>query len=186
MEIPTFPPTSFRTGETVKWTTSDPDHLPTASWVLTFEASSQTSVISGTGTNNGDGSFLVTLTASATGTASTGDYFWTERVSKGTGTALERYTVRSGWMEILPSMGTAIDARSHARKMLDAIELVLEGKAPQDVASYSVAGRSLQRLTYEELLVARDRYRSEVAREVTAERIAMGLGSRRTVFTRLK
>lgn len=56
----------------------------------------------------------------------------------------------------------AVDPRTHAEKMLQKIEAVLENRADADVSSYSIAGRSLTKMTPEELLTWRDNYRREV------------------------
>ena len=49
--------------------------------------------------------------------------------------------------------------------MQSKIESLLSGKADSDVANYSIAGRSLTKLTFEELRDARDFYRQEVLHE---------------------
>ena len=56
----------------------------------------------------------------------------------------------------------AVDPRTHAEKMLQKIEAVLENRADADASSYSIAGRSLTKMTPEELLTWRDNYRREV------------------------
>jgi len=57
------------------------------------------------------------------------------------------------------------DLRSSARKQLDAIDAVLEGKASKDESSISYNGRSISRMSWEELQTARDR----IARNVRDE-----------------
>ena len=52
--------------------------------------------------------------------------------------------------------------------MLDAIEALIEGRATKDVSSYSIAGRSLTRMTPDELVKWRSTYRAEVARQRNA------------------
>ena len=63
------------------------------------------------------------------------------------------------------------DNRSHAKKVLDAIQAVLENRASQDQMSYSIAGRSLSRMTIDDLMRFRDRYRAEYNREIKLKRI---------------
>lgn len=55
-----------------------------------------------------------------------------------------------------------VDPRTHAEKMLQKIEALIEARASNDVASYSLAGRSLTKKTDEELRDMRDYYRREV------------------------
>jgi hypothetical protein len=63
------------------------------------------------------------------------------------------------------------DPRTHAQIMLEKIKSLLEGKADVDVANYSVAGRSLTKLSFDELIKARDYYQEEFNKELIAERI---------------
>ena len=82
-------------------------------------------------------------------------------------------------------MPSGYDNRSHVKKVLDALEATLENKASQDQLSYSIAGRSLSRLSPTELIQWRDRYREEYNREVQAERIAQGLGNSNKIRVRM-
>ena len=55
------------------------------------------------------------------------------------------------------------DRRTHAQVMLAKIESILENRADNDVASYTISGRSISKMTIEELRRWRDYYLSEVA-----------------------
>ena len=68
--------------------------------------------------------------------------------------------------------------------MVEKIESLLEGRADADVSSYSIAGRSLSKLTIDELLQWRDRYRAEWLREVRRERALNGKRTGGTVLVR--
>ena len=68
--------------------------------------------------------------------------------------------------------------------MLDKIETILEGKADSDVSNYSIAGRSLTKMTFDELMVARDRYRQEVLAYRRKLSIESGKASGTTVKVR--
>jgi len=57
------------------------------------------------------------------------------------------------------------DTRSHAQIMVDKIESLLSGKADSDVASYSIAGRSLTKMSFQDLVSARDYYRAEATKD---------------------
>ncbi len=54
---------------------------------------------------------------------------------------------------------------THARRMLNAIEAALEGRASKDTESYTIEGRSLSRTPIPDLLRLRAIYRREVAAE---------------------
>lgn len=77
-----------------------------------------------------------------------------------------------------PSAGTV---QTHAERTLAALEAVIENRATIDQQSYSIAGRSLTRMTVEELLKWRAHYSSEVAAE---RRRAAGRQSRNTTLAR--
>ena len=59
---------------------------------------------------------------------------------------------------------SAGDTRSHAQKMLDAIEAWLESKAPT-AASVEIAGRKISNYPLADLLALRSKYKFEVSQE---------------------
>jgi len=73
---------------------------------------------------------------------------------------------------------------THAVTMLAAIEAVLEGRITADVEAYTIAGRQITKIPIEQLLVLRDRYKSEVAAETAAAAIADGDGNPRKIKVR--
>lgn len=84
----------------------------------------------------------------------------------------DRFTVASGGFEVVQPF--AISSRSapneeetptHAEKVLEAIEAVLENKATFDQLSVSINGRTLMRRSLNELLDLRKYYRDEVTQE---------------------
>lgn len=76
-------------------------------------------------------------------------------------------SLETGSVTIDPDITTQ-DPRSHAEKVLEAIEALIEGRATKDVSSYSIAGRSLTRLSPKELVEWRSFYKNEVARKRAA------------------
>jgi hypothetical protein len=76
------------------------------------------------------------------------------------------------------------DPRTHAEIMLAKIKSLLEGKADADVANYSVAGRSLTKLSFDELIKARDYYQEEYNKEVQKQRISKGQATGTTIKVR--
>lgn len=179
-EIPTLEPTEINAGDTATWSRTLADHPASAGWALSYVLINATAKISISSTAGGD-DHLVLVAASATAGWTAGVYDWRARVTK----SGEVYTVGQGRITVLPSLSASTaDLRSHARKTLDAIESVIEGRASQDVLEYQIAGRSLKRIPVADLLVLRDRYRSEVAREDAANNAARGLPDRRRVFVR--
>ena len=79
-----------------------------------------------------------------------------------------RKTLETGELDVKPSylgLTTGLDSRSNGEKILDNINAILEGKATQDQKSYTIAGRSLQRFTWKELIDAKSFYSALVRRE---------------------
>lgn len=189
-EIPTQEPSSFIAGDTVQWTKSLSDY-PASTWTLTYEfrGNVRKTVVC---TADGD-DFLATITAAISATYPPGEYAFFGRVSSGA----EVHTIPEacGTMVVSgnPSVGTsAQDRRTHARKMLDAIEAMLEGVASRFEQSYTIdipggSNRMLSTVSRDELIRFRSHYAQLVAQEKNAERIAQGQPSRNrilTVFTR--
>lgn len=79
----------------------------------------------------------------------------------------EVYEVDSGTIDILGDMQTATggDYRSHAQKVLDAVEAVIEGRATLDQERYRINNRELYRTPMADLLKLRAQYRNEVRQE---------------------
>lgn len=89
-----------------------------------------------------------------------GRYQWSYSVIDGT----TRHTLASGQVEVLRDPAIAFDPRTHARKVLDAIEAYLEN-ADYSASRTKIADRELQNIPIPELLALRDRYRIEVRNE---------------------
>lgn len=90
-----------------------------------------------------------------------------------------RQTIATGQIEVLPDTSAAHDPRSHARKVLDAIEAFLEN-ADYSASRTRIADRELQNIPIPELLALRDRYRAEAR----AEEMAAGLRVPARILTR--
>lgn len=97
--------------------------------------------------------------------AAAGAYAYTIKATRISDSALR--TVESGFVTVMADP-TSQDTRSHAEKMLTAIEALLEGRALKDSASYTIAGRSLTRMTPQELMQWRSSYRAEVSSQRNA------------------
>ena len=117
--------------------------------------------------------FLFTADTSTTAAYTAGDYQWQLEITQTSSS--NRAVVEVGTWTIKPDLDAAsADPRSTAQIMLDKIESVLTGRADGDVASYSIEGRSLQKIPVLELMTWRDRYRAEVAKERNDALLARG------------
>jgi len=114
------------------------------------------------------------ISTSSTTSQTAGDYRW-DAIIKRTSDNVE-LIIEDGYSTILDNA-----VRSHAKIVLDAIEGVIEGRATIDQSSMSIAGRSLSRMSVDELLTFRDRYKSEWLKEVKIARIKNNQGSGNTI-----
>ena len=122
-------------------------------------------------------------------------------VTSGWGAGAYSYALRAlepgedGAIEALESGSTRVlqdvallaaghDARSHAEKVLEALEAVLEGRASKDQMSYSIKGRSLALTPLADLLAMRKAYRAELASQRAAAKGRKVLGRRVQVHFR--
>jgi len=130
-----------------------------------------------------ESTYLVEIASAVTASLTAGDYQWAAFIIRSSDN--QRIVVDQGRTEILPNLQTTTaDLRSHAKKVLDAIEAVLENRASQDQMSYSIAGRSLSRMSIDDLMTFRNRYRAEYLREIKLARIKNKQASGNTIKVR--
>ena len=107
--------------------------------------------------------YLFTADSSTSASFSVGLYHWQLEITQTS--SGNRIVVDIGDFEAIPDMdNNQADPRIHAEIMVAKIQSLLEGKADSDVASYSIAGRSLTKLGFSDLVDARDYYRREVVK----------------------
>lgn len=154
-------------------------------WTLKFSAVGklgQFSITAAADDDNAD-DFKFTAAAATTVGYVVGDYLWQITATK----TATRYTLADGWVSVLDDIAArsaAYDNRTHAKKVLDAIEAVLENRATLDQMAYQIAGRSLSRTPLPDLIKLRALYKDEYEGEQAAAKIAAGLGSGRKIMTR--
>lgn len=126
-------------------------------------------------TSSANGSYhRFTVAAATTQIWIPGDYDGVIYATNGT----DVVTVWAGKLTVKPDLAAAgenFDTRSHARKCLDAIKSVLEGKASRDAIATTIAGQSITRMSFDELLRAKSYYEQEVAQEERQAAASMGL-----------
>jgi hypothetical protein len=181
-EIPTVEPAELVAGDTWTWKRSLGDY-PAGEWTLTYYFRAVASEFSVVCTADGT-DHLATVAASTSAGKKAGRYEWTAVVTSGS----SRYTVGRGQALVKPdpaSTGAGFDPRSHARKTLEALEAVIEGKATRDQKSYTIGGRALERMPVEEILKFKDHYAQLVAAEEAGERLAAGQPGAARLLARL-
>lgn len=160
-----------------RWVWRRPDlvtHYPTADYALTYEfhedsggGGSHKFTITATETST---DYLVEIASATTANYNAGEYNWYAFITRTSDS--QRIRVDEGHTKLeLNFADTNADSRTHAKKVLDAIEATIEGRASQDQMSYSIAGRSLSRMSIDDLLKFRDRYRAEYNKEIKKLRI---------------
>ena len=114
------------------------------------------------------------ISTSSTTSQTAGDYRW-DAIIKRTSDNVE-VIIEDGYSTILDNA-----VRSHAKIVFDSICAVIENRASIDQSSMSIAGRSLSRMSIDELLTFKDRYKSEWLKEVKMARIKNNQGSGNTI-----
>lgn len=158
----------FTAGDTLNYRTELPDYPATQGWSLKMRFIPRTAgaAIDVTAEVDGD-AFNMRAGAGITATWAPGRYGWALWVERG----VEVYTVDQGQIDILAdprSTAAPTDTRTHAERMLEAIEAVLEGRASQAHLEYTINGRQMRFIPPEQLLALRDRYRLEVRAQLAA------------------
>ena len=160
-----------------RWMWRRPDLVadyPTADYALTYEfhedsggGGSHKFTITATETTT---DYIVEIASATTASYTAGEYNWYAFITRSSDS--QRIAVDEGHTKLeLNFANTNADNRSHAKKVLDAIQAVLENRASQDQMSYSIAGRSLSRMSIDDLMRFRDRYRAEYNKEIKQKRI---------------
>ena len=177
-------------GDFIQWKRSDiaidyPHSAYSAEYVARISGGGSNEIkILGTEPSGND-YYLFTETSAQSSDFAPGKYHWQLEVTQ-TSTG-NRIVVDVGDFEVIPDMdNNQADPRIHAEIMIDKIESILEGKADADVSSYSIAGRSITKMTFEELMAARDRYRAELVKHENRELLKRGKSSGSTIKVRFR
>ena len=171
---PTQEPASLAAGD--RWTWKRPDLVgsyPTSLYSLSYEfqddaggGSANNFTITALETTE---AYIVEVISATTAAYSPSTYRWAAFI---TTSDSQRVTVDTGFLAVEANYAiTTADQRSHAKKVLDNIKAVMENRATIDQSSFSIAGRSLSRMSVDELFTYRDRYQTEYNQEIKRARI---------------
>ena len=180
-------PTQIVVGDFIQWKKANiAQDYPTATHSAEYVAR-----ITGGGANEikvaateVDGYYLFTIDSATSADFVVGQYHWQLEITQTS--SGNRIVVERGEFEAIPDLDVNnTDPRVHAEKMVPLIETILEAKAAGgDVSSYSINGRSANKMTYEELIEARDYYKAELNRHRRELLIKRGKASANTVKVR--
>ena len=174
-------------GDYLAWKKSDLNSdYSNSSYTLSYKArleDSGSTVITITATASGS-DYLIEVSQSATASYTVGIYYWDAYITKDSDS--ERIRIDSGQWEVIENLATATtDPRSSSKKIYDAVLAVIEGRASQDQMSYSIAGRSLSRMSIQDLIKFEGIYKARWMKEVNESRMRDGLGTSNTIHARL-
>lgn len=167
--LPTIEPAVVTAGDTITWKKSLPDYPADGGWALSYALLSSAGKISITTTASGV-DHLVSITAATSAGWAAGTYQWQAYATHATS---GRFLVGTGSLVVKPNfaaISAATDTRSHVKKVLDAIEAVLEGTATTDQQDLTIDGTRIVRRSIADLLVLRSRYLQWYQQEMAAAR----------------
>ena len=181
-------PKEVTVGDFIQWKRSDivadyPPSLYSAEYVARITGGGETEIK--LASTEFDTYYLFTVDSATSADFVPGIYHWQLEITQ---TASgNRLVVDTGSFEAIPDLDSnQADPRIHAEIMIDKIETILQGKADSDVGSYSIAGRSLTKLTFQELLEARDKYKAEVVQYKNKELLKRGKSNGSTIKVRFR
>jgi hypothetical protein len=185
-------PQTIRAGDTIQWrTTEAKDSLGNAitsstytlTYYLRFNNASEGATVVGTAYGTG---WELTIPAATTVGFDAGTWYWQAIATNGT----ISHTLGAGQITVQPALNysgspAAFDGRTQSQKDLEAVQAtiraIISGGA---VKRYTIGNRQLEKFTLGELREYESVLKARVARELTAEQVANGLGSPRNYFVR--
>ena len=181
---PTIEPDLLFAGDRWAWKKTDLTDYGsgyTLSYELTLETGAApialTATLSGT-------EYLIEVSQSTTASYTAGDYRWVALITRDSDS--ERIQIGYGSLTIKPDPATSsADARSDAKYSLDAIRAVLRNRASKDQMSYSINGRSLERMSPKDLILLESHFLRQVQNEEKAEKLAKGLNTGSQIKVRM-
>lgn len=185
-ESPTLEPENIVVGDFVQWRRTDlSGDYPNTAYTMTYIAritGGGNTEIQLLGTNY-ENDYLFTATSTTSASFVAGYYHW--QLEAFQTSSNNRIVIDRGAFNIIVDLDiNGTDPRTHAEIMLGKIESLLSGKADADVANYSIAGRSLTKMSFDELIKVRDFYKAEFRKEQIADRIRQGRSTGSTVKVR--
>lgn len=181
--IPTSEPSQIRAGETLQFTKTLDDYSATDGWSITYSfRGNQATAIDFTSTADGKAHAVSVPFADTAG--------WLPGTYSGVGTVTDgttKKTIWTGTLKVLPNLAAleaGTDTRTQARRTLDNINAVLEGRATSTILKSEIEGTNIERIPMTDLIKLKDRYEIIVKNEEAGEKLSQGLATGRTIFTR--
>lgn len=98
----------------------------------------------------------------------------------------DRVTIGWGNIQIVGNLEAEdpVDGRSYYQKTLDILEAAMQGRLPQGMEHYTIAGRAISKIPIKELNMIWREYKVYVQQEQQAQQARKGLGNPRQVLAR--
>jgi hypothetical protein len=163
-------PSNIIANTTVEWSMS-PSYKPADGFTIECHlAGASALIITGTSVDGDTVSFKINPADTATWAA--GIAFYQYVAIKGS----DKYVfIDAGQLEVKKLITSApVDNRSLAKRIVDAIDAVMEGKATADQAAYQIGNRQLTRIPLPDLMRVREYYARIVAAEDRNRQITKG------------
>ena len=173
VDVPTNEPLELVAGNSWKWT-RDLSDFPASVWTLTYYFRNAANKFNAVASADGD-THSVSVAPATTAAYVAGTYTWEAYATDGT----DRYLADSGSLVVTAdlSVDEVNDLRSHWQIVLDNVEAVIQNRATKDQLSYSISGRSLQRMPIADLMDLYNKAKAEVLKVENQERARAGLGN---------
>jgi len=188
-EAPEGEPSSIVVGDFLQWKRSDiSKDYPTSSgytteYVARITAGGSSEIKIPQSVSSTDDYYLFSVSSDISAAFLPGSYHWQLELTQTSSS--NRIVVDSGDFFIVADMdNNQADARIHAEIMVAKIETILQGKADSDVANYSIAGRSLTKMSFKDLMDAREYYKREVVKLKNDELLKRGKSGGSTIRVR--
>lgn len=182
-------PEEIVVGDFLQWKRADvADDYPTSSgytaeYVARITGGGANEIKIAQAAGSTDAYYLFTVDSATSADFVVGKYHWQLEITQTSSN--NRLVVDIGDFEAIPDMdNNQADPRIHAEIMLTKIESLLSGKADSDVSNYAIAGRSLTKMSFQELVDARDYYRSEIVKHENDALLKRGKSNGATIRAR--
>lgn len=178
--IPNKEPSSITAGETLLFEKLFADY-PAPTWSITYSLRDKDGVLIEFTTTASGQSHRANVDFLTTATWNAGEYFGVGIITDGT----SKYKIWDGRITVKQNISSQNgDPRSFAKRTLDNINAVLEGRASSSILKSVVDGTTLERTPIADLLKLRDYFAALYNAELQAERNAQGLSSNRNIYVR--
>ena len=170
--IPTTEPTELRAGENWNWDRRLSDYLPSSGWALSYALRGPTD-LDITAQANGDVHEVRVSPLESDGVIA-GTYTLAGFVEKGD-PVTDRVVVFEDTILVAANPLLAVNAKSHAETVYEAITAVMEGRATTDQERFSINGREIHRIPVLELLRLKNLYADQIRLERNPGRLSPGV-----------